>query len=41
MITKLIMELKIDCPERLEVGANDFGYLRAIMISGGALREKK
>lgn len=45
MITKLdaelIMELKVDCPERLEVGANDFGYLRAIMISGGTFTGEK
>jgi hypothetical protein len=45
MVTKLdaelIMELKVDCPERLEVGANDFGYLRAIMISGGRFDGEK
>ncbi|OBR95520.1 hypothetical protein CLRAG_09120 [Clostridium ragsdalei P11] len=45
MITKLdaelIMELKVNCPERLEVGANDFGYLRAIMISGGSFEGEK
>lgn len=45
MITKLdaelIMELKVDCPERLEVGANDYGYLRAIMISGGSFEGEK
>ncbi|WP_238916462.1 DUF3237 domain-containing protein [Clostridium sp. YIM B02555] len=45
MITKLdaelIIELKVDCPERLEVGENDFGYLRAIMISGGSFEGEK
>lgn len=45
MLTKLdaefIMELKVDCPERLEVGVNDFGYLRAIMISGGSFEGEK
>ncbi|AGF58165.1 hypothetical protein B0P06_003523 [Clostridium saccharoperbutylacetonicum] len=45
MITKLdaelIMELKVDCPERLEVGENDFWYLRAIMISGSNFEGEK
>jgi Protein of unknown function (DUF3237). len=45
MITKLdaelIMELKVDCPERLVVGENDYGYLRAIMISGGSFEGEK
>lgn len=45
MITKLdaelIMELTVDCPERIEVGANDFGYLRAIMINGGSFEGEK
>lgn len=44
MVTKLdaelIMELRVDCPERLEVGANDWGYLRAILISGGSFHGK-
>lgn len=35
------MELKVDCPERLEVGENDYGYLRAIMISGGSFEGEK
>ncbi|MBW9171564.1 DUF3237 domain-containing protein [Clostridium estertheticum] len=38
---ELIMELKVDCAERLEVGKNDFGYLRAIMISGGSFEGEK
>lgn len=37
---ELIMELRVDCPERLEVGANDWGYLRTIMISGGYFHGK-
>ncbi len=45
MITKLdaelVMELKVDCPERLEVGANDFGYLRAILITEGRFEGEK
>lgn len=37
---ELIMELRVDCPERLVVGANDWGYLKAIMISGGYFHGK-
>ncbi len=32
---ELIMEVRVDCPERVIVGDNDFGYLRAILIGGG------
>jgi hypothetical protein len=32
---KLIMTLRVNCPERLAVGVNDFGFLRVIQISGG------
>lgn len=37
---ELIMELHVDCPERLEVGANDWGYLRVIQIIGGSFQGK-
>lgn len=39
---ELIMKLRVDCPEdqRLVVGDNDFGYLRAIMITGGSFSGK-
>ena len=45
MITKLdaevIMELKVECNETHEIGNNDFGLLRAIMISGGSFKGEK
>lgn len=37
---ELIMELRVSCPNRLEVGENQFGYLRAILIDGGEFRGK-
>ncbi|MGL5436277.1 MAG: DUF3237 domain-containing protein [Lachnospiraceae bacterium] len=39
---ELIMKVRVDCPEdqRLVVGDNDFGYLRAIMITGGSFTGK-
>ena len=37
---ELIMELRVDCPERLDVGGNDWGALRVIMISGGYFKGK-
>jgi len=33
---KKIMNLRVDCPERLTVGSSDFGFLRVIQISGGS-----
>jgi len=32
---ELIMEVRVDCPERLVVGDTDFGFLRVIPIIGG------
>jgi len=39
---ELIMKLQVDCPEdqRHVVGDNDYGYLRAIMITGGSFTGK-
>ena len=37
---ELIMELRADCPKRLVIGENEFGYLRAILISGGEFHGK-
>lgn len=38
-----VMELRVECPdeERLWVGKNDFGLLRAIRITGGTFHGKR
>ena len=32
-----ILRIHADCPERIVVGSNDWGYLRAILIKGGTV----